>query len=213
MRSRRGCRGRCPTRYEVRLGVELADRPAREARTERGWDPGGRRSLTSDQGDTVVVAKRDATRTRRLRRAVARCRKGSRGYRKAQAKLRCHLADETRAREQHRRKQVAHAARKAELHVVEENRHQAMRRAGGAAKTRMNRSLAEARPAKTAQLLAHACRKTGRQLATIPGYSPAPPLVASSSPFETSARLRTVKLCRKSGAPRYKIDILSQTYQ
>lgn len=168
VRSRRGCRGRCATRYEVRVGVDVADRPVREIQAERGWDPGGRRSLTSDRGDVVVLAKRDRSETKRLRRTVARCKKGSRGYHKAQAKLRCHLERETRSREQHRRKQVAHAARKAELHVVEDNDHAAMRRAGPSPEHHRNRSMAEAGPARTVALLEHACRKTGRRLVKVP---------------------------------------------
>lgn len=83
VRSRRGCRGAAPTRYEVRLGVDAPERETREPTTERGWDPGGRRSLTSDRDETIEVETRDRRETKRLRRAVARCTRGSRGYRKA----------------------------------------------------------------------------------------------------------------------------------
>ena len=67
VRRQRGCRGQVPSRYEIRIMVET---PAPETCTSkerlRGWDPGGRRSLTSDQGDVVQVLPRDRGETRRL---------------------------------------------------------------------------------------------------------------------------------------------------
>ena len=48
--------------------------------------------------------------------------------------LRLHLERETRARDQHRHKQVHHAAMKADVHVVERNHHATMRRRGGKSK-------------------------------------------------------------------------------
>ena len=120
VRRQRGCRGQVPSRYEIRIMVET---PAPETCTSkerlRGWDPGGRRSLTSDQGDVVQVLPRDRGETRRLARRVARCKRGSRGWRKAKAALRVHQERETRAREQHRHKQVHHACGKAGIHVVD----------------------------------------------------------------------------------------------
>ena len=153
VRRQRPCRGRVPARYEIRLMVDL---PARERCTDaprlRGWDPGGRRSLTSDAGDVIQVRPRTKTEHRRLARRVSRCKRRSRGWRKAKAMLRLHLERETRARDQHRHKRVHHAAMKADVHVVELNNHATMRRRGGKSKSRMNRSLAEAGPARTVQL-------------------------------------------------------------
>ena len=77
-----------------------------------------------------------------------------------------HLERETRARDQHRHKQVHHAAMKADVHVVETNRHAAMRRRGGKAKSRMNRSLAEAGPARTVELLREQCERHERPSST-----------------------------------------------
>ena len=169
VRRQRPCRGRVPARYEIRLMVDL---PARErcanARRVRGWDPGGRRSLTSDAGDVIQVRAREKTEHRRLARRVSRCKRGSRGWRKAKAAVRLHLERETRARDQHRHKQVHHAARKADVHVVELNNHAAMRRRGGKSKSRMNRSLAEAGPAMTVQLLRHQCERHGKRLVEAP---------------------------------------------
>ena len=169
VRRQRPCRGRVPARYEIRLMVDL---PARErcanARRVRGWDPGGRRSLTSDAGDVIQVRTREKTEHRRLARRVSRCKRGSRGWRKAKAAVRLHLERETRARDQHRHKQVHHAARKADVHVVELNNHAAMRRRGGKSKSRMNRSLAEAGPARTVQLLRHQCERHGKRLVEAP---------------------------------------------
>ena len=82
--------------------------------------------------------------------------------------MRLHLERETRARDQHRHKQVHHAAMKADVHVVELNNHAAMRRRGGKSKSRMNRSLAEAGPAKTVQLLRHQCERRGKRFIEAP---------------------------------------------
>ena len=90
------------------------------------------------------------------------------GWHKAKAALRVHLERETRARDQHRHKQVHHAAQKADIHVVEANRHAAVRRRGGKSKSRMNRSLAEAGPAKTVQLLRQQCERRGRVFVEAP---------------------------------------------
>ena len=169
VRRQRPCRGRVPARYEIPLMVDL---PARErcanAQRVRGWDPGGRRSLTSDAGDVIEVRTREKTEHRRLARRVSRCKRGSRGWRKAKAAVRLHLERETRARDQHRHKQVHHAAMKADVHVVELNNHAAMRRRGGKSKSRMNRSLAEAGPARTVQLLRHQCERHGKRLVEAP---------------------------------------------
>ena len=120
VRRQRGCQGRVPSRYEIRVMVQSqVNKCYAQGERLRGWDPGGRRSLTSDQGDVVQVLARDSTERRRLARRVARRRKGSRGWRKAKAALRVHQERETRAREQHRHKQVQHACRKADIHVVE----------------------------------------------------------------------------------------------
>ena len=150
----------------------MVDLPARErcadAQRVRGWDPGGRRSLTSDAGDVIQVRTRTKTEVRRLARRVSRCKRGSRGWRKAKAAVRLHLERETRARDQHRHKQVHHAAMKADVHVVEVNNHATMRRRGGKSKSRMNRSLAEAGPAKTVQLLRHQCERHGKRLVEAP---------------------------------------------
>ena len=89
----------------------------------------------------------------------------------AQGEDRCcglHLERETRARDQHRHEQVHHAAMKADVHVVERNHHATMRRRGGKSKSRMNRSLAEAGPAKTVQLLRHQCERHGKRLVEAP---------------------------------------------
>ena len=166
---RRPCRGRVPAWYEIRLMVDL---PARErcanARRVRGWDPGGCRSLTSDTGDVIQVRTRAKTEHRRISRRISRCKRGSRGYRKAKAALRLHLERETRARDQHRHKQAHHGVAKADVHVVEFNRHATMRRRGGKSKSRMNRSLAEAGPARTVQLLRHQCERHGKHLIEAP---------------------------------------------
>ena len=95
-------------------------------------------------------------------------RERSRGWRKAKTTLRLHLERETRSREQHRHKQVHHAAAKADVHVVETNRHATMRRRGGKAKSRMNRSLADAGPAKTTALLRAQCERHGKRLIQAP---------------------------------------------
>ena len=169
VRRQRQCRGQAPARYEIRLMVDVPTRaPCPEPTRFLGWDPGGRRSLTSNAGDVVRVRARAGTEARRLARRVSRCKRGSRGWRKAKATLRLHLERETRAREQHRHKQVSHAARKADIHVVEANRHAAMRRRGGKPKRRMNRSLAEAGPAKTIALLNHQCERGGKHLVEAP---------------------------------------------
>ena len=169
VRRQRPCRGRVPARYEIRL---MVDRPAREpcadAQRVRGWDPGGRRSLTSDAGEIIQVRTRTKTEARRLARRVSRCKRGSRGWRKAKTMLRVHLERETRTRDQHRHKQVHHAAMKADVHVVELNHHATMRRRGGKSKSRMNRSLAEAGPARTVQLLRHQCERHGKRLVEAP---------------------------------------------
>ena len=60
------------------------------------------------------------------------------------------------------------AAMKADVHVVELNNHAAMRRRGGKSKSRMNRSLAEAGPAMTVQLLRHQCERRGKRLVEAP---------------------------------------------
>ena len=169
VRRQRQCRGRVPARYEIRIMVDL---PAREscadAQRVRGWDPGGRRSLTSDAGEVIQVGTRVRSEARRLARHISRCTRRSRGWRKAKAALRVHLERETRARDQHRHKQVHHAAMKADVHVVETNRHAAMRRRGGKSKSRMNRSLAEAGPAMTVQLLRHQCERRGKLVIEAP---------------------------------------------
>ena len=78
VRRQRPCRGRVPARYEIRLLVDL---PARErcanAQRVRGWDPGGRRSLTSDAGDVIEVRTRAKTEHRRLARRISRCGRGA----------------------------------------------------------------------------------------------------------------------------------------
>ena len=79
-----------------------------------------------------------------------------------------HLERETRAREQHRHKQIHHATAKADVHVVETNRHAAMRRRGGKSKSRMNRSLAEAGPARTVELLREQCERHGKTVIDAP---------------------------------------------
>ena len=169
VRRQRPCRGRVPARYEIRLMVDLPARePCANAQRVRGWDPGGRRSLTSDAGDVIQVRTRTKTEVRRLARRVSRCKRGSRGWRKAKTMLRLHLERETRARDQHRHKQVHHAAMKADVHVVELNNHATMRRRGGKSKSRMNRSLAEAGPARTVQLLRHQCERHGKRLVEAP---------------------------------------------
>ena len=169
VRRQRPCRGRVPARYEIRLMVDVAARErCADAQRVRGWDPGGRRSLTSDAGDVIQVRTREKTEHRRLARRVSRCKRGSRGWRKAKAAVRLHLERETRARDQHRHKQVHHGAAKADVHVVEMNRHAAMRRRGGKSKSRMNRSLAEAGPAMTVQLLRHQCERRGKRLVEAP---------------------------------------------
>ena len=169
VRRQRPCRGRVPARYEIRLMVDLPARePCASAQRVRGWDPGGRRSLTSDAGEVIQVGTRVRSETRRLARRVSRCKRGSRGWRKAKTMLRLHLERETRARDQHRHKQVHHAAMKADVHVVELNHHATMRRRGGKSKSRMNRSLAEAGPARTVQLLRHQCERHGKHLIEAP---------------------------------------------
>ena len=169
VRRQRRCQGRVPARYELRVMVDLPARPpVAEPRRLRGWDPGGRRALTSDAGDVVRVLPRARDEARRLARRVSRCTRGSRGWRKAKAALRLQLERETRARDQHRHKQVRHAAGKADVHVVETNRHAAMRRRGGRPKTRMNRTLAEAGPAKTIEFLRHQCERRGKRVVEAP---------------------------------------------
>ena len=169
VRRQRPCRGHVPARYEIRLMVDLPARePCADAKRLRGWDPGGRRSLTSDAGEVIQVRTRTKTDARRLARRVSRCKRGSRGWRKAKTMLRLHLERETRARDQHRHKQVHHAAMKADVHVVELNNHATMRRRGGKSKSRMNRSLAEAGPARTVQLLRHQCERHGKRLVEAP---------------------------------------------
>ena len=191
VRRQRPCRGRVPARYEIRLMVDL---PARErcanARRVRGWDPGGRRSLTSDAGDVIQVGTRVRSEARRLARHISRCTRRSRGWRKAKAALRVHLERETRARDQHRHKQVHHAAMKADVHVVETNRHAAMRRRGGKSKSRMNRSLAEAGPAMTVQLLRHQCERRESQARH-----------RGAGPLQL-AHVRCVRLARDEAHPR-----------
>ena len=86
----------------------------------------------------------------------------------AKTMLRLHLERETRARDQHRHKQVHHAARKADVHVVERNHHATMRRRDEKSKSRMNRSLAEAGPAMTVQLLRDQCERHGKHLIEAP---------------------------------------------
>ena len=150
----------------------MVNLPARERRTDaprlRGWDPGGRRSLTSDAGDVIQVRTRAKTEHRRLARRASRCKRGSRGWRKAKAAVRLHLERETRARDQHRHKQVHHAAMKADVHVIERNNHATMRRRGGKAKSRINRSLADAAPAKTVQLLREQCERRSKRFIEAP---------------------------------------------
>ena len=56
VRRQRRCRGRVPARHEIRIMVDVAARePCADAQRVRGWDPGGRRSLTSDAGDVIKV--------------------------------------------------------------------------------------------------------------------------------------------------------------
>ena len=162
VRRQRGCRTRCPTRYELRVTVQQQAREPGGADKALGWDPGGRRALTSSEGHVVRMKPRDRGTLRRLQRKVARCTKGSRGWYRAKGAVRVHQERETRAREQHRRKQVAHVARKADVHVVETNRHASMRRKGGKAKSRMNRSFAHAGPSKTVTQLRQACERLGK---------------------------------------------------
>ena len=201
VRRQRGCRGQVPTRYEVRVMVDVAKR-AEVQGTGRAlaWDPGGRRSLTSSQGHMVVLKPRDRSETRRLQRAVARGKKRSQGSTKAKAMLRAHLERETRARGQHRHKQIHHAGRKAVVHVVEANRHAQMRRRGGKTKSRMNRSLAEAGPARTVQLLKDQCEKSGRRVVE----APAPYNSRTCSDCDSrNVRLTRSRLeCRECGKTR-----------
>lgn len=164
VRTRDGMAGVGPARYELRITIEtptMKPAPSGETKTViTGWDPGGRAALTNDAGETVNVGKRRYL--RRMQRACARTRKGSKGRRKAYARVGRMQSKETTARNAHRHKQVAHAARKAHLHVVEKNTHAGMRRKGGKRKRGMNRQLAFAAPAKSVALLKQQCDRQGK---------------------------------------------------
>ena len=89
VRRQRPCRGGVPARYEIRLMVDL---PARErcanARRVRGWDPGGRCSLTSDAGDVIQVRTREKTEHRLRARLAHLAAKREKDYEKATTKRR-----------------------------------------------------------------------------------------------------------------------------
>ena len=82
VRRQRRCRVRVPARYEVRIMVDVPTRePCADAQRVRGWDPGGRRSLTSDAGEVIQVGTRVRSEARRLARHISRCTPRSRGWR------------------------------------------------------------------------------------------------------------------------------------
>ena len=197
VREREGLGGCAPGRWTLRL--TLTDRVRTRAEAERtviaGWDPGGRAALTNDRGDVVTPGKRRYL--RRQQRACARTRRGSNNRRKAHARLAKKRADETRRRTEHVKKQVAYAVRGADVHAIETNAHARMRRRGGKRKAGMNRSLADAAPAKTAAMLEHQCAKSGRATIEVNPYRNSRQCVhcASNDTKLTRTRLR----CRGCG--------------
>ena len=141
VRTREGMTGVGPGCYELRITIEVAKVDAAgRSKAETiitGWDPGGRASLTNDVGETISAGKRKYL--VRMQRACARTKKGSKGRRKAYARTGRVRHNETTARDAHLHKQIAHAVRRADIHVVERNTHAAMRRKGGKRKRGMNR--------------------------------------------------------------------------
>ena len=119
-----------------------------------------RASATNDAGERILAGERQ--RVRRQQRACERTKRGSRRRAKAYARLSRARRRETVRNHAYRHKQVAIAVRKADVHVIEKNRHAAMRRKGGTPKKGMNRALAEAAPSEVMELLKHHCRKQGR---------------------------------------------------
>ena len=125
-----------------------------------GREPGARASATNDAGERILAGRRRDL--RRMQRACERTKRGSGRRAKAYARLSRVRRRETARRRAHWHKQVAIAIRKADVHVVERNRHATMRRRGGRPKLGMNRALAEAAPALVVELIMHQCRKQGR---------------------------------------------------
>ena len=125
-----------------------------------GRSPGARVGATNDVGERILGGHRE--RLRRMQRGCERAKRGSRRRAKAYARLSRAQHRETKRNRAYRHKQVAIAVRKADVHVIETNRHLAMRRRGGTRKKGMNRALAEAAPASIVALFIHQCRKQGR---------------------------------------------------
>ena len=145
-----GGRGVGPSVYELHLSVqELAVKQQKvELTCVVGVDAGGRATATDDCGATTLLgAVEDAAADKGLQREVSRRRKGSKGRRKAIARL-----GRSRSREKDRkralcRKKASRMVRRDRCIVVEDLNHHAMRRKGkGRRKRGMNRSLKNGSP-------------------------------------------------------------------
>ena len=179
-------RAAAASRRGTRSGSWSTFRPASHAPMRSAFAAGTRAGAAPSRATPAKSSR--SGHGRRPTPVASRCKRGSRGWRKAKTMLRLHLERETRARDQHRHKQVHHAAMKADVHVVERNNHATMRRRGGKSKSRMNRSLAEAGPARTVQLLRHQCERHGKRLVEAPAVQ--------------LAHVRRVRLARDQAHPR-----------
>ena len=150
VRKRQGERGVGPAVYEVHLTVRetVAEQPEMSQLMLVGVDAGGRATATDDCGATTVLgAVEDAAADKGLQRDVSRRRKGSKGRRKAIARLGRHRSREKDRKRALCRKKASRMVRRDRCLVVEDLDHHAMRRKGkGRRKRGMNRSLKNGSP-------------------------------------------------------------------
>ena len=150
VRKRQGERGVGPAVYEVHLTVRetVAEQPEMSQLMLVGVDAGGRATATDDCGATTVLgAVDDAAADKGLQRDLSRRRKGSKGRRKARARLGRHRSREKDRKRALCRKKASRMVRRDRCIVVEDLDHHAMRRKGkGRRKRGMNRSLKNGSP-------------------------------------------------------------------
>ena len=148
VRTRRGERGVGPSVYEVHFTVREPGPGDIQLRLRQivGVDAGGRATATDDTGAiTVLSAAEDGCRERELQRVLSRCRKGSKGRRKARTRLERHRGKTALKKQQLCRKKASRMVRPGRCIVVEDLDHAKMR-GRGRGKRGMNRSLKNGAP-------------------------------------------------------------------
>ena len=137
-----------PSVYEVHFTVREPGPGDIQLRLRQivGVDAGGRATATDDTGAiTVLSAAEDGGRERELQRVLSRCRKGSKGRRKARGRLERHRGKTALKKRQLCRKKVSRMVRPGRCIVVEDLDHARMR-GRGRGKRGMNRSLKNGAP-------------------------------------------------------------------